>query len=417
MTLPAGWRISTLGEISLSQRNGIFAARPGDSPRGTPVLRISAVRDGQVDFSGARYVQGLSPNEIERYAVKPGDLLFTRYNGSRRLVGICGLVGEHDGPVVHPDKLIRVVVNPAQADSRFVNLQMEAPAARAHLEPRIRTTAGQSGISGVDLRTLPVVLPPLDEQRRIVEVLEGHLSHLDAALRGLQTAERRLAHLRAALGERTLRSEHPKARIQDVSMLVTDGDHNPPRRVPAGVPHLTAKCVRHGRLTVEGASFVSEEGFRQTATRYEPLPGDVIVTCVGTIGRVAVVPAGLRFSADRNLAAIRPRADLMLPEFLALLLDSHSLQQAMLRASGSTAQPHLYLRALRTLEVVLPPIDQQRVVLAEVDEHLEGAALCRRVLERSLRWGESLRGSLLVAGFSGQLGRTSLDTFGGLACA
>ncbi|MGH3026430.1 MAG: hypothetical protein ACRDLR_08295, partial [Gaiellaceae bacterium] len=160
---------STLGELALTIRNGIFARRPNDDSLGSPILRISSVRDGRVNLDDRRFVEGLDSDVIERFRIQPRDLLITRYNGSRSLVGISGIVPEHDGNVVHPDKLIRVTLDTSRVDPRFINYQLQAPQCRAHLEPRIRTTAGQSGIAGADVRSIPVVVPPLDDQRRIVD--------------------------------------------------------------------------------------------------------------------------------------------------------------------------------------------------------------------------------------------------------
>ena len=181
MIPPPGWTGTTLGEVAHSIRNGLFASRPTDTSPGVPMLRISAVRDGRVELGGAKFVSNVDDEKISKFSITAGDLLLTRYNGSRRLVGISGIVGPHVGPVLHPDKLIRIRLNAGVADSRFVNMQLASPAARAFLEPRIRTTAGQSGISGADVRSIPLVLPGLLEQRRIVEILEDHFSHLDAA--------------------------------------------------------------------------------------------------------------------------------------------------------------------------------------------------------------------------------------------
>ncbi len=409
MTLPAGWRTSTLGEISLSQRNGIFAARPGDSPSGTPVLRISAVRDGQVDFSGARYVQGLSPNEIERYAVKPGDLLFTRYNGSRRLVGICGLVGEHDGPVVHPDKLIRVVVNPAQADSRFVNLQMEAPAARAHLEPRIRTTAGQSGISGVDLRTLPVVLPPLDEQRRIVELLEEHMSRLKAAENYLKgTLARAAVSWRSSLmsipdvGQRGISLGKVAEAVRGVTYSRPDVG---PARDPDHIGLLRATNFDDGQMAVDSdLVYVHKRCVKPVQYLRQ---GDVIVA--SSSGSLSVV--GKSFLLDESGSAatfgafctvLRPKSG-QVPSFLAYWIRRPDVRRAWSAAAGGTNINNLRPKDMLATQVPNLPVEQQ-VALSKLLRGQEEALrrLCEQLLSE-VRRGQALRKALLAAAFSGRL--------------
>lgn len=186
------WPIVTLGELALSVRNGMFASRPTDEPPGTRILRISAVRDGRVNNADSKFVANLMSDQIEKFSVRPGDLLVTRYNGSRSLVGISGIVPPHEDPIVYPDKLIRIVVDRSLADPRFVNYQFQSSHVRAYLGPRIRTTAGQSGINGADLRSVPLALPPCEEQRRIVDLLEDHLSRLDAARRWVGQARIKL---------------------------------------------------------------------------------------------------------------------------------------------------------------------------------------------------------------------------------
>ena len=71
-----------------------------------------------------------------------------------------------------------------------------------------------------------------------------------------------------AVEARLLAGDWPSASLASLAEFVTDGDHRPPPRVPAGVPHLTAKHVRHGQLSFDDCTFVSETGYRQTSSRY-----------------------------------------------------------------------------------------------------------------------------------------------------
>ena len=84
-------------------------------------------------------------------------------------------------------------------------------------------------------------------------------------------------------------------------------------RVASGVPHLVVKHVESGRLKLNDCTFVSEEDFERVKKRYNPKPNDLVLTCVGTIGIIALVPANFVFSADRSLALIRLSEDKLLP--------------------------------------------------------------------------------------------------------
>ncbi|MHB1391133.1 MAG: restriction endonuclease subunit S [Thermoleophilia bacterium] len=155
--------------------------------------------------------------------------------------------------------------------------------------------------------------------------------------------------------------------IEQISVLVTDGDHNPPKRVPKGIPHLTAKNVRSWKLTERGCSYIHQNDFKKVSKRYMPKAGDVIITCVGTIGRTAIVPADCIFSVDRNLAAIRLVKDVMEPKILQINLNTVNAQKRISSASGSTAQPHFYLSELRSFPVALMPLSEQQELINMAD--------------------------------------------------
>lgn len=170
--LPEGWCWATAAQLAWSIRNGCSTApRERDGVR---ILRISAVRPLACDVNDVRFLPEPADN-YEEFLLQPGDLLFTRYNGTRSLVGVCALVQHLPAPTVHPDKLIRVQLLPG-CDAGFVELAANVGASRRHVESRIRTTAGQAGVSGADIKSLPVPLPPAAEQARIREASDELLT-------------------------------------------------------------------------------------------------------------------------------------------------------------------------------------------------------------------------------------------------
>lgn len=191
--------------------------------------------------------------------------------------------------------------------------------------------------------------------------------------------------------------------VEQLSTLVTDGDHNPPKRVTVGVPHLTAKHVKSWRLSIKGCTYVSEEGFERTRSRYDPVAGDVIVTCVGTVGETAIVPAGIVFSADRNLAACRLVEPIPLAMTLQITLTSPAWRRRVATASGSTAQPHLYLAQLRTMPIPLMPEGEQYRIQAEVERRLSICDELAREADSNLVLVGRLRQSILKWAFEGRL--------------
>ncbi len=172
----AAWVRTTLGEIATSIRNG-YSHKP-DADVGTRIFRISAVRRMRLDVDDVRYLSG-SEADYSEFLVEPQDVLFTRYNGSRDFVGVCAVMPTGVLPTVYPDKLIRVRLPEHVLLPKMLAILASASEARAFLESRIRTTAGQSGISGGDLKAVPLRIPPLAGQQRIVAEVERRLSVIE----------------------------------------------------------------------------------------------------------------------------------------------------------------------------------------------------------------------------------------------
>jgi type I restriction enzyme S subunit len=164
----AGGTEVRLGDIA-DVRNGIFVSRPGTEPDGIPILRIGAVRSLSLDLSDLRYSQrDESDLQAADALALPGDLLFTRYNGNPQFVGACVVVPSDAPTLTYPDKLIRVRITDDGALPSFVALACSVGGARAKIQAAVRTTAGQAGISGRDLKAATLCLPDRDAQQSAV---------------------------------------------------------------------------------------------------------------------------------------------------------------------------------------------------------------------------------------------------------
>jgi type I restriction enzyme S subunit len=381
--LPPGWANARLGEIG-DYLNGRGFKKSEWREAGRPIIRIQ-------NLTGtANYFNYFDGEPEEHYTARAGDLLVS-------WAATLGVFVWKGPEAVVNQHIFKVRSHVDRDFHRYVLLSVLDDLRRqTHGSGMVHITKGR-------FEATPIAVPPLSEQRRIVTALDEYFSRLDAAVQSLRQASRRLDRRRDAVLQSLIDEPGwPTSAIADVAELVTDGDHNPPPRVPTGIPHLTAKNIKRGQIVLGGCSFVSPEGFEQTRARYEPREGDVIVTCVGTIGQMAVVPPGLQFSADRNLAAIRLRADVD-PSYVQLALSSPGQQRAIFSASGSTAQPHLYLRDLRALRIPLPQPSEQQHIASEVERQLSIMDAMEVEVSTARRRSAALRRSILEQAFTGKL--------------
>ena len=195
-------KVATLGTISSEVRNGL-SKKPSDDPNDFPILRISAVRSMSVRLHDVRYYPEIVP---ETALLRDGDLLFTRYNGNPDFTAVCGRVAGLTGNTAYPDKLIRVRLS-EMADPRFVEAIASAPQSRDWLRPNIKTAAGQHGISGGDLKLLPVPLPPLSQQQSIAGRVETAFNWIMRVASETASARRLIHHLDQAVLAKAFRGE------------------------------------------------------------------------------------------------------------------------------------------------------------------------------------------------------------------
>lgn len=183
------------GNLMTSVRNG-YGLKPDDEGE-YRILRIGAVRSMVLDLSDYRC--NISPFPSDD-TIQENDLLFTRYNGSREYVGVCACVPQLEIPYAYPDKIIKctpILKDPYH--SKYLQYYVSQGQAREYIRSKIKTTSGQNGIAGSDIKKLKVLLPELDEQKRIVEQIESRLSVCDSIEQTVNTALQQAEALRQSI--------------------------------------------------------------------------------------------------------------------------------------------------------------------------------------------------------------------------
>jgi type I restriction enzyme S subunit len=181
-------------------------------------------------------------------------------------------------------------------------------------------------------------------------------------------------------------------RLGAIAEKLTDGSHNPPSDSGSGYPMLSSQNVLDDCISFSNPTrYLSESDFTTEDARTRIAPGDVLLTIVGSIGRSAVVPHGApRFALQRSVAVISTKLD---PRFLSLQFRSPTVNAFLTEHGKGTAQKGIYLGKLSSLPIAVPPLAEQRRIVANVDELM---ALCNR-LEAARAQREATRDRLTAA--------------------
>jgi len=199
------WAHQKLGDLIVELRNGL-SPKPELVPPGLPILRISSVRPFNVSEAEIRYLR--TDLKTESYELRPKDLLFTRYSGSLEYVGVCGMVHSIASKgLVYPDKLMRVRVKTDLVLPEWIEIVANSPASRVMIERVARTSAGQTGISGGDVKALPAPVPAIDEQQEVCRRVLALFALADSLARRYQHVTARVERLTPSILAKAFRGE------------------------------------------------------------------------------------------------------------------------------------------------------------------------------------------------------------------
>jgi type I restriction enzyme S subunit len=158
-------------------------------------------------------------------------------------------------------------------------------------------------------------------------------------------------------------------RAEELLLSISDGDHQPPPRSSTGIPFLVIGNVSSGKLDFSGVRHVPMEYYRRLDQIRVPRQGDVLYTVTGSYGIAVVVDTQKEFCVQRHMAILKCPKD-VLPRLVALWLSSPgALDQAVAGATG-IAQQTVSLGVLRALLLPIPPLAEQKRIVARVDELL-----------------------------------------------
>ena len=204
--LPDKWAWTTFGYVMGELRNGV-STRPAIEPPGTPILRISATRPGKVLLDDVRYLPH-ADGFLGTYSLHDHDLLFTRYNGSIELLGVCGMVrGLGKDTILYPDKLMRVRFDHGHVLPEYAEVFFQGPDTRDRLVSESKSSAGQRGISGKSIKAQAFAVPPVEEQREIVRRVEALFALADSIEQRVQAATKQAETLTQSILARAFRGE------------------------------------------------------------------------------------------------------------------------------------------------------------------------------------------------------------------
>ena len=342
------------------------------------VVRLSKLRAKDPEAEGYERVVGLEHIEpgdlrIRRWAdiadgttftsvFKPGQVLFGKRRAYQRKVAMPDFEGVCSGDIY--------VLEPS-SDALMPELLPFICQTDAFLDHAVGTSAGSLSprTNWKSLASFEFMLPPIQEQARLVECLQA----ADASLASLIECRTAASSVAEAILFDAIDRQGTVRTFSELGVDIIDGDRgkaypNRSQLKPSGFClFLNAKNVTNGGFQFNDCEFIDEQ--RDGLLRKGKLTrGDVVLTTRGTLGNVAFYDASVphdHIRINSGMVVFRPHGEVQ-SEFLYYYMKSQSFQNAITEYQTGSAQPQLPIKDLVKMPFPDIPNDVQEKVIAQI---------------------------------------------------
>lgn len=398
--LPRGWRWALLRDV-LQEAQGGFASGKRD-PKGIIQLRMNNVTTrGGLDWSSCvRVPRGEAP--LQDYLLRDGDVLFNNTN-STELVGKTALFENHGEPVVFSNHFTRLRTKADSLIPAFLAFWLRTQWQEGLFERICDRWIGQSAVQRDKLLALEIPLPTVEEQKRIVGILNEQIAAVE---RARSAAEIRLeaadelpaVYLRAVFAGAEARA-WPVHRLGEVLRPRKEVVH--PRDEPkgsatfVGLEHVESHTGRQ-----LGAMHLEMSGLTGRKPRFRK--GDLVYGYLRPyLNKVWIAAFDGLCSVDQYVFEVdRNRAD---TEFVAWFVRSPVyLERAPIDTTPGQL-PRIRTEEVADVKIPLPALVEQRRVASVLAREMLVARQLRTALEEERKAITALPAAFLRQAFKGEL--------------
>lgn len=357
---PASWTLTPLSEVLRSRDE-----RPSSEDLALGTLRIVS----KIGFNDGRIVlrEG-TETRTGMILIKPGDLVLSGINAAKGAIAIHD--DECSAPVAATIHYGAYIPRGDRIDVHFLWWLFRSEIFREILDDNLPGGI-KTELKAARFLPIRIPIPPLCEQRRIVSQARKFALRIAEInnLKKLRVAEID-AFRSGASGDlfKSLSKIHQIHRLGSLCSLITDGPHQTPNYVETGIPFVTVRNMVTGKLSFDHLKYITSEDHAVFSRRCKPEFGDVLYSKDGaTRGRSCYVDSRRDFSIFVSVALIKPLREQLDGRYLGHLLNSKWIKDVMISKSRGDMIPHIVLGQIKDFPVPLPPLSEQRNVVAQLD--------------------------------------------------
>ena len=378
---------------------------------GPQFLRITDIQNGAVDWDKVPFCE-IDPIDHEKHRLKLHDIVFARTGAT---TGKSYLITDPPDAVA-ASYLIRLRLKDARISPHFLSLYFDTAEYWEKIGAGMSGSA-QGGFNASKLGNLPIPVPPLAEQERIVAVLDQAFEAIAAATAHTQQK----LHNTQEVFQSTLQSAFSRkdeCGTQNDGWVETTLDQL--CSIKHGFAFKSQNFRTEGELVVlTPGNFYEEGGYRDRGDKTKYYEGDfpedfllskdaflIAMTeqAVGLLGSSIIVPEHGKFLHNQRLGLVQVKDGVEWDNhFFFHQFNTQRFRDAVQESASGAKVRHTSPKKLGAITVVVPPLATQRTIVAKLDALSAETRRLESLYQRQLQAYTELKQSLLHQAFTGEL--------------
>lgn len=409
--VPENWVWVRLGAVCFFENGYAFKSDKFSSEKGIPVIRISNIKENNVDLDDC--IKTLEENIDEKYIVHQGDLLIamsgatTGKNGVYMSANIAYL-NQRVGNIKVKNKELLI--------EKFRNFYI------ANMQNEILNTAyggAQPNISSQKMSVMTFPLPPLSEQQRIVERIEELFAKLDEAKERLQEVADSFAVRKAAILHKAFTGELTKQWRCENGVSDESWEEKTIGEICSSLKYGTSKKssddgevvvlrmgnLQNGEIDWSNLAYTSDE---EDIKKYLLKSGDVLFNRTNSpelVGKTSIYRGEMPAIYAGYLIKLDYEKNIVVGDYLNYYLNSSKAKEYYMQVkTDGVSQSNINAKKIGEFEIPLPTITEQHEIVRLIDDLLARERAAQQATEQALASIELMKKSILARAFRGELG-------------
>ena len=363
------WPMIELGKVCDLGRG--FAFKSEDySLKGILNFRVTNIGDnGLPDLTDVKYLPENFLEKYKDYQLEDGDFVIVMVGAT---TGKIGLISRDILPALLNQNMWRFFPDTKKLLKRFLYYLV-------HDLPILSQGGAQGYLKQSDFLRIKIPLPPLEVQQEIVTELGGYQKIIDGAKQVVRNYKPRI----------NIDPDWKKVKFVEADIEIIDGDRgiNYPKKEDFSEKgyclFLNTKNVRENGFNFEVLNFITKEKDKELR-KGKVQKNDLVLTTRGTVGNIAVFDDSIPFEHIRinsGMVILRPDIKKIFPHFLFSLVQTGFIKEQFQATFSGSAQPQLPIRSLIDVVIVVPPLETQKQIVAQIEEEQKLVEMNKKLIE------------------------------------